>query len=408
MSNKNKLLILTVFVMLFGQASFLNCAYAKKAKVLTPAEQYKYQQKILKRQEIENYKRSLLPESGFMTIEEYEKASEDILNSKRVIPEYKPAKDIKNKYVPVPTYELVRYNDPPGSPELHLDRKYRFDRQINGGAITSPNRDILVYPVVYYYVNNQCTAGDLFVIPLDKTLTGVDRVLRANVIKRNPEPILSTQKSIDEKFTFRTMTPIDFSPDGSKLVAKEKIGNNNDGIWKTNLWVYDFKTGQSREIPEVRDAIRFYWANTKSLVLDEKRWDIVPLGFDSQDPDRVIVSAYGYTGKTPIFLGNWSIDCQGERTQLVSLFEPDVRVSINGLKALKVGVVDPSTVLANEKKQNKAIKKERKKSKQQLKKEKRAKKRALKSKLRTLNQEQSAVMGAYKKQQRKSSPTGID
>lgn len=381
--------------------------FAQKTNVDTPQNQYKYQQKVLRQEEIEKYERSLLPQSGFMTTEDYEALSKDISNSQRVIPEYKMPKDVKMKYVPQVTYKIVKYNNPPGSPELHLQRNFKFDRQTMGGAVTSPNNDILVYPVVYYYANNQCTAGDLFVIPLDMSLPVVDRILRSNIVKRIPDPIISTPKEISEKFTFRSLTPIDFSPDGTKLVAKEKIGNMNDGIWKTNLWVYDFNTRQAKELCEIRDAIRFYWKN-QGVVLDEKRWDITPLGFDVNDPERVIVSAFGYTGKAPKFLGNWSIDCAGERTLLVSLLEADVRVSINGFKLEKSGVVNPVEVLGAEKKADKEVKKKRKADKKEKKKELKAKKAALNKRLREMKHEEAQTLKQYTKNQSSNAVTGVD
>lgn len=362
----------------------LNPALAKKSKVNTPEQQAKYQKSVLKADEIEKYERSLLPESGYMTVEEYEKASKEVLNADKEIPEYKVPKDMKMKYVPQYTYKLVRYNDPPGSPDLHIEDKVKFDKQVNGTAITSPNKDIMVYPVIYYYAKHQCTAGDLFVIPLDKSLSNVDRILRANVIKRDSEPILSTEKNIDEANTFRTMTPIDFSPDGSKLVAKEKIGNSNDGIWQTNLWVYDFQTKQARNLVEVRDAVRYFWKNAQGTYLDDKRWDIYPLGFESGNPERLVVTAYGYTGKIPKFLGTWSIDCKGERALLISLTEPTAKIDMNGFKAVKSEIIDPQVILEEEKKQDKIIKKERKEAKKKLKEDKKKKKQALKQRLKEI------------------------
>lgn len=400
--------LLLFFLVFLCQILFLNWAFAKNGKPATPQEEYKYQQKALKVLEKEKYERSLLPQSGFMTTEEYETLSQDIPNSEKKIPEYKLPRDIKMKYVPQPVYKLERYNNPPGSVELHLQRRFKFDRQVNGGAITSPNKDILVYPVIYYYACSQCTAGDLFVIPLDKSLPDVGRVLRANVVKRIPQPILSTDKDISQGLTFRTMTPVDFSPDGTKLAAKEKIGNSNDGIWKTNLWVYDFTTQQARQIPEVREAINYYWKNTKGTVLDEKRWDITPLGFDADDPDRIIVSAYGYTGKAPKFLGNWSVDCKGERTLLVSLFDASAKVSINGWKAVQVDVIPPADVKKDEKKQDKLIKQKRKKEKKEKKAEKKKKKQAYKKAIKEMKTEEHAVQGQQNKQNRYMGPTGLN
>lgn len=383
-------------------------ALAKKMKVITPKSQYKYQQKVFRELEKEKYQRSLLPESGYMTKEDYEEKSADIPNSAKEIPEYKLPKDIKMKYIPQPTYKLTLYNNPPGTQELHIPLRFKYDRQVNCTGITSPNMDIMVYPVVYYYANNQCTAGDLFMIPLDQSLSYVDRVKRANVVKRIPTPILSTDKDIMEKFTFRTLTPIDFSTDGTRLIAKEKVGNINDGIWQTNLWVYDFVGKKGRNLSEVRDAIRFYWKNTKNLVLDEKRWDIMPLGFDSQNPDRVIVSAYGYTGRTPKFLGNWSIDINGEQSQLISLFDAKATVSMNGLKLTQVGLVEPAILLKEEKRQNKLLKKQRKHDKKLLKKSNKVRKKALKKELKQMKREEKRTLQEYNKHQNINGPTGAE
>jgi hypothetical protein len=379
---KKKILIIILISGLY-HLFFLNKAIAKQVKNSLKNEQ-KYQQNVLKQEEIEKYKRSLLPQSGYMTREDYEGLSKDISNEEREIPEYKLPKDIKMKYIPQPTYKMVHYNNPPGSVELHLDRKFKFDRQINGGAITSPNKDILVSPVVYYYANNQCTAGDLFVIPLDKTLSDVTRILRANIIKRNPEPILSTEKTINEKFTFRTMTPVDFSKDGTKLIAKEKIGNINDGIWQTNLWVYDFNTKKAKKLSAIRNEIQLYWKKEEGLLLDEKRWDIYPIGFDANSPDRIVVSAYGYTGKTPKFLGNWSIDYNDKKVSLISLFNLDTPVSINGFKIVKDGVEEPFTVHEIEKMQDKIAKQKRKNEKKAKKLELQKKKNNLKNNLKLI------------------------
>lgn len=398
--------ILLTFYLLF--LTFYQPAFAKKNKIQTPENQYKYEQKILREEAKEKYERSLLPQSGYMTKEEYEGLSVDIPNSEKTIPPPKATKDIKMKYVPQPTYKLVRYNEPPGTPELHILRRFKFDRQMNCTGITSPQKDIMVYPVVYYYAMSQSTAGDLFVIPLDKTLPDVERVSRANIIKKIPEPILSTEKNIQQQFTFRTMTPIDFSPDGLKLIAKEKIGNVNDGIWKTNLWIYDFDTKKAREIPEIREAIKFYWMNANDLVLDDKRWDIYPLGFDAKEPDRIVVSAYGYTGKKPVFLGNWSIDYKGEQARLISLFDANAEITISGLKLVQSGVINPSIVYKDEKKQNKELKQKKKAAKKAKKLDKKQKKQALKKQLKEMKQEEHAALKEYQKRQNTNSPTGQD
>ena len=272
-----------------------------------------YRNEIEKVDEIEKYEKSNMPESGYMTREEYELKSR--ANSKKELQEEvknpNMPKDSNMVYVPQKTFKLVKYNDPIGSPELTLPRKLNFDRQINAQGIISGDKTIMVYPAVYYYAQTDCTSCDLFMIKLDPSLKDTEKVMKANIVQKEEKPLLSTSKDIDEKYIFRTLTPIDFSSDNKRLVIKEKTGHRHDGIWKTELWVYDFETKESHCLPQIRDAIIEYWAQNEGIDFDEKRWDIYPMGFDANDDNRIIVCAYAYTGEVPKFLGTWSIDVNG-------------------------------------------------------------------------------------------------
>ena len=191
-------------------------------------------------------------------------------------------------------------------------------------------------------------------------------------------------------------------------MAKEKVGYIYDGIWQTNLWVYDFTTQQALKLVEVRDAIRYYWKNTKGTVLDDNRWDIYPLGFDVKDPNRVIVNAYGYTGGVPKFLGTWSVDCNGDTTLLVSLFNPEAEISINGYKLVQSGIVNSSEVYAGYKQEDKIVKQKRKKEKKARKLLKKAGKRELNKKLKEMKAEERLVRSIYRKHKRVVAPTSLE
>ena len=140
------------------------------------------------------------------------------------------------------------------------------------------------------------------------------------------------------------MTPIDFSCDNKKLIVKEKIGYRHDGIWQTDLWVYDFDKKQGKKLPQIRDAIINYWAKNEGVDFEENRWDIYPMGFDANDDDRVIVCAYAYTGDVPKFLGTWSIDTEGENSRLESLEGASIPVSVIGYRLAEDSVKDASEV----------------------------------------------------------------
>ena len=307
-----------------------------------------YLNEVDKVDEKEKYEKSRMPKSGYMTVEEYEalsrgKSKKEI--NDEILDKANMPKDENMVYIPQKKFKLVKYNDPVGSPELTLPRKLNFDRQINAQGIVSGDFTKLVYPAVYYYAQSDCTSCDLFLINLDSSLSDIEKVKKANIVNREEKPLISTSKDIDTKFIFRTLTPIDFSSDNTKLAVKEKVGHRHDGIWKTDLWVYDFKTKEAKKLPQIRDAIVNYWAMAGGVDFDEKRWDIYPMGFDANDDNRIIVCAYAYTGDVPKFLGTWSIDVDGKNSKLESLSGSNFPVSTVGYRlAQDDEVIPPSEV----------------------------------------------------------------
>ena len=316
-----------------------------------------YRNEVNKFDETEKYEKSTLPESGYMTVEEYETKSRPLTKkeiSATILDKADMPKDKNYIYVPQHKFKLVKYNDPAGSPELSLPRKLQFDRQINAQGIVSGDYTKLVYPAVYYYAEGDCVSCDLFLIKLDPMLSNLERVQRANVLNKEPNPLLSTGKDINTKFVFRTLTPIDFSTDNSKLLIKEKIGYKHDGIWKTDLWVYDFDSGKAKNLSVLREAISYYWYNNEKIELNDLRWDIYPMGFDANNNDRVIVCAYAYTGDAPKFLGTWSIDINNEGSKLESLSGASMPVAAVGYKLSEEKEVIPMSELEFDAKQAQA------------------------------------------------------
>lgn len=333
-----------------------------------------YLHEVAKQEVAEEYGRKKFnyKPSGFMTVAEYEELSQykDKSEEKIDVPVVPKPSDMK--YVPQPTYRIVRYNDPPGSPELNITKKFYKLRQYNSQGLTSPDFKVMVYSAVYYYPNSASTSADVFIIPLEDIGTPLTKIMKANVKKRNPIPLISTEKSIDNSDAFRSLTPIDFSPDGKRLLVKEKVGSTQDGIWQTNAIVYDFEKENSYNLVELRGAIAYYWKTNKGLDLDDSMWDIYPLGFSQDDPNRIIASAYAFTGKKPIFLGVWSIDVYGQQSRLISFKQDSAKVSMNGFKIIQDGVVKKVIIEKQEeamKKVEEADAKAEKKKKEQFEKQ---------------------------------------
>ena len=324
----------------------------------------KYIHNVNKEAEKEKFQRAKLNRnpSGYMTVEEYELLStpKDRMTVEVDIPKVPTPADMI--YVPQPAYKIVRYNNPPGSPEISLTKTFYDKRQQNAQGIVSPDFTKLVYPAVYYYPNSGSTACDLFVINLEEAKSNMDKILTANTIHRLSDPIVSTDKLNDNYYTFRTLTPVDFSEDGTKLLIKEKIGNTKDGIWQTTAIVYDFSSKVSYNLVDIRNSIIYYWKEYQGLNLNDKRWDVYPMGFSAKEPDRVVVNAIAYTGDNPVNLGTWDISSKGEQPRLLNLNNSNVDISMNGYKLVKDGVVSPA-ITEMEEKQLKRIEKEKKKQK---------------------------------------------
>lgn len=366
----------------------------KKAEEKQKYEQKKYEKKILHDNP-----------SGYMTVEEYElvSAPKDRMAMEVEVPKIPTPADMV--YVPQPSYQIVKYNNPPGSPEINIGTSLYKRRQQNAQGIVSPDFKKLVYPSVYYYPNSASTACDLFVINLEEAKSNKDKILTANVLHRVSEPILSTEKTNDNLYTFRTLTPVDFNPDGTRLLVKEKIGHTKDGIWQTTPIVYDFVNNISYNLIEVRGAIVYYWERYKSMDLDDKRWDIYPLGFDAENPDWVVVNAVAYTGNTPINLGVWKVTYTGEQSRLVSFDNSAVNVSMNGYKLVKAGVEPPSV---SEKEAEHLKKLEKEQAKQKKKEEKQELKeleKSYKTKLKEMDAEFKESQKDYNMRQRINSST---
>lgn len=394
-----KNLALTIFVLIIIGSPFC-CAKNNN--------EWDYILKIKKQDEKIRYKKSLLPESGNMTVEEYEKKSKAKDKSVGDGDFVKAPNSSDYKYLPQPKYKVVRYNDPVGTPELNIHRKLKYDREEVLQGITSSDFKIMVVPIVSYYSKTNSTECDLFVVPLNQRLSDIDKVIKANIAAKNPKPILETDRTFIEPSTFKSITPIDFSADNTKLLAKEKVGNIYDGIWQTDIVLYDFNTKKSKKLVEIREAIRYYWLTHKNLDLKEIRWDIYPLGFSAVDSNRIIVTAYAFTGKDPASLGIWSIDCNGEQSRLLSITNVGVPVAQIGYKIAQDGIIDMKSFLADEKRAKKFQKYQKKEEKKELKQKHKLLKKQHKENIKNIKNEQKKLKENSESKFKKGLTTGID
>ncbi len=167
-------------------------------------------------------------------------------------------------------------------------------------------------------------------------------LLESHIKDRIKTPILSTGLYDMNYGVQRTLTVIDWSKKSDKILIKERISKDGDGTWQTNIWVYDMETKETKKLDEIRQAIEYYWNKNRLIDLYYYRFDIYPLGWDAQHPDRILLYAYGYNKEnelSPKFLGTWSIDYKGEQSHLVSVTKTGYVVQANGfcLKTKNLG-----------------------------------------------------------------------
>lgn len=271
-----------------------------------------------------------------VTMDDYYAAAKDIKRSEFTIPE--PVFKASAEYImPDSHYRVVSYNVPPGQRNIDISQIVSQKTAASPG-ILSPDKKKMVYTKSSFYPEFSQTASSAFYIPVTETKDAYDALFKTNIIQQNMTPIVSVGMDEIIQYRFVTLFPIDWSKDSTKIAFKEKIGSNLAQTWQTNIIVYDFETKSWKRLTAIREAIIYWWRQNKKIDLKDYMWDIFPIGWDKNNPDRIIVYAYAFSTSNPKFLGTWSIDYNEEKSALVSINSTDVQIDLNGfgLKEIKL------------------------------------------------------------------------
>ena len=269
------------------------------------------------------------------TMEEYYKMAAEKLRKDFIIPE--PEFEQEEGYdLPDPQYRVIRYNTPPGQRNID-NRKLVLEHKANSPGILSKDKSKMVYTQSVFFPMYSQTASYAYVIPIKEKNDAYDILYKTNAIQQDMKPIVEVGTEGFLKNQFKTLFPLDWSKDSTKIAFKEKVGSNTFETWQTNVIIYDFKTKKWKRLTAVREAIVYYWRNNKNLDLKDYLWDIYPVGWDKNNPDDVIVYAYAFTNTRPLFLGTWSIDFNEEKSKLISIDSTSAQIDLNGfgLKEIK-------------------------------------------------------------------------
>lgn len=271
-----------------------------------------------------------------VTTEDYYKLAADKKRKDFVIPEpvFTHEADI---IIPDLHFRVIRYNTPPGQRNIDLS-KVIAQRTVTSAGILSPDKTKMVYTKCFFYPKFSQTSSAAYFIPVNPNLKDAYEILyNTNIIQGEPYPIVTAGMEELQKYQFKSLFPIDWSKDSTKIAFKEKIGSNLEETWQTNVIIYDFKSETWKRLTAVREAIIYWWRQNKQIELKDYMWDIFPVGWDKANPERLVVYAYAFTEDKPLFLGTWSIDYNEENSQLLSIDSTNVEIDLNGfgLKEIK-------------------------------------------------------------------------
>ena len=226
-------------------------------------------------------------------------------------------------------YKIVEYNYPAGSRELNI-YGLRNIGQYNLNAVAAPDFNNLAYSEVYFYPDSTMIASALYLIPLDPGLSKRAAILSVSTKDKSQKPIIETDYANLYPFKFNSFTLVDWDKTSSRLLIKEKLGQNFDQIYLTKLFLYDMTIDKLFDLNVVRKKIIAYWGK-KGIFLQDYKWDITPLGFLAKDETKVAVNAYGYYQNERRSLGVWIVDTKGKNASLYSLNnDKPPKISING------------------------------------------------------------------------------
>ncbi len=253
--------------------------------------------------------------------------AKDIKRSEFKIPE--PEYNKKPGWViPDPHYRVIFFNSPPGARNIELHNLYN-NLKADSQGILSPDKQKMVYTTVYYYPKHHQTGYDAHVTNVKAGRSIPDILKKTYITEQDMNPIVSTINDGLEEYKLSTLFPLDWSKDSKKIAFKEQIGSTVDGVWETNVIVYDFETQTTYKLDTLREAVIYYWKKV-GVDLTTYMWDLYPLGWSAEDENRIVFYAYAFSTTKPFFLGTWSIDFKETKSTLISVDETSVPVSTNG------------------------------------------------------------------------------
>ena len=145
------------------------------------------------------------------TMEDYRQEAQKRAEEKVNIPPPDFEKDDKIVDLPPPKIEIKKYNNPPGSVEINL-QKLKKDCKVKSLGVASPDASLLTYSTVFYYPTSKTAGAELYLMNLDRSLNVEERLKRVHV-NQGKRVIYRTGMDSLKNNVQRTLTVLDWSSD---------------------------------------------------------------------------------------------------------------------------------------------------------------------------------------------------
>lgn len=240
-------------------------------------------------------------------------------------------------------FTLTPYNT--GYQAINLWR-IEATRFVRTPPILSPNAQQYVYSEVVYLPGTRQVWSSLYRVILpswaglpsgQSQIQVLQQGLSAQAMVQQRQLLLRAGDTNPKGYQFDTLTLVDWSADGTRLLVERKSGILYTGLRTSDVWVVDLATTGQRQATwygELMQAVRYYWQQQAAgqPELFQRAWQIQVLGWEPGSNTSLVYQARAYSQKAPpVFLGTWRFDTTTHSPQLLSLNgEERVPVAANG------------------------------------------------------------------------------
>ena len=262
-------------------------------------------------EKINPFKKKPEPQKAKMveTRQEWEIDAQNIPLSDREIEKDKPQIDAKKYNIPQTRYLFEKYNFPQGTKELNIE-DIKSKLHLRMYPIADANCEYIAYPYYFYSPNVNQISSNFYVEKLDGSKTKRNRILEYNHTQEERFPIIEAGTKEIYQDLFNGLTRVDWNKASNKLLIKERVGSTRNGVYKTYLYVHfletDVENGYTIKLLDFDEAIKYYFIDWENKQIVKYRYDIIPLGFSTENDDMIVALCYVYDKDgNKIFLGAW-------------------------------------------------------------------------------------------------------